>query len=119
MSCHRTIDMPGFALETLDPVGQKRTRYGMGKGVKIDPSGTTPDGKAFADLAEWKKLQLAHGDRLARGFAAQFLTYATGAAPRLSDEAALAAIPGQTAGQRHGMRSILLASLRSPVFLNK
>ena len=119
MSCHRTIDMPGFALETLDPVGLKRTRYGMGKGVKIDPSGTTPDGKAFADLAEWKRLQLAHGDRLARGFAAQFLTYATGAAPRLSDEAALAAIPAQTAGQRHGMRSILLASLRSSVFLNK
>lgn len=119
MSCHRTIDMPGFALETLDPVGLKRMRYGMGKGVKIDPSGTTPDGKAFADLAEWKRLQLAHGDRLARGFAAQFLTYATGAAPRLSDEAALAAIPAQTAGQRYGMRSILLASLRSPVFLNK
>lgn len=119
MSCHRTIDMPGFALETLDPVGLKRTRYGMGKGVKIDPSGTTPDGKAFADLAEWKRLQLAHGDRLARGFAAQFLTYATGAAPRLSDEAALAAIPSLTTGDGHGMRSILLASLRSPVFLNK
>ncbi len=119
MSCHRTIDMPGFALETLDPVGLKRTRYGMGKGVKIDPSGTTPDGKAFADLAEWKRLQLAHGDRLAKGFAAQFLTYATGAAPRLSDEPVLAGIPAQTAGAGHGMRSILLASLRSPVFLNK
>lgn len=119
MSCHRTIDMPGFALETLDPVGVRRTRYGLGKGVKIDPSGTTPDGKAFADLAEWKKLQLAHADRLARGFAAQFLTYATGAAPRLSDEETLAAIPSRTAEQGHGMRTILLASLSSPVFLNK
>ncbi|MGA0133865.1 MAG: DUF1592 domain-containing protein [Opitutales bacterium] len=119
MSCHRVIDMPGFALETLDPVGLSRSRYGLGRGVKIDPSGTTPDGEAFAGLAEWKRLQLAHAGRLARGFAGNFLTYATGAAPRLSDQAALDAVTDRAAARGHGMRSILLASLASPVFLNK
>ncbi|MFM9001956.1 MAG: DUF1592 domain-containing protein [Opitutia bacterium] len=119
MSCPRRIDMPGFALERLDPVGVARSRYGMGKGVKLDPSGVTPEGRAFAGLQEWKALQLARRDALARGFAGQFLTYATGAVPRLSDQPALDAIPARTAGESHGMRSILLASLTSPVFLSK
>jgi hypothetical protein len=44
-SCHQTIDPPGFALENYDPVGVWRSGYGKGgRGAKVDPSGTTPEG---------------------------------------------------------------------------
>ena len=118
-ACHRTIDPPGFALENFDPVGNWRGRYGGGKGRPVDPSGRTTDGASFAGFAEWKALHAQRGGQLARGFAGQFLTYATGAAMRFSDETVLDAIAKATAPAQHGFRSILKASVQSAIFLNK
>jgi hypothetical protein len=118
-SCHQTIDPPGFALENYDPVGGWRTSYGMGKGAKVDPSGKTPDGTPFDDLAVWKGIYSARKAHLARGFAAHFVTYATGAAPRFSDAAALDQIVTDTATSDHGLRSIMREVVLSPLFLSK
>ena len=120
-ACHAVIDPPGFALESFDPVGAWRTRYGPagGQGVRVDPSGTTPEGQAFANLEAWRRLEIARADRLARGFAAQFLTYATGAPPRFSDRAALGAIAARTADSGHGLRSVVREAVLSSVFRRK
>jgi|APTNR8051073442_1049403.scaffolds.fasta_scaffold00953_10 hypothetical protein len=119
-SCHKTIDPPGFALEAYDPVGAWRRNYGIaGVGAAIDPSGTTPDGAAFADLREWKQIYLKRSDHLARGFIGHFLTYASGAAPRFSDEAALRGIVDKTEKSAHGLRSLVREVLMSPVYLEK
>lgn len=119
-SCHQTIDPPGFALESFDPVGGWRTRYGKGdKGVKIDPSGITPEGDAFADLAAWKKIYTGRASQLARGFASQFLTYATGAPPRFSNEAALEGIVSASAQNGHGLKAVIREAVMSEVFLVK
>lgn len=118
-SCHALIDPPGFALESFDPVGVLRQRYGGGRGAAIDPSGVTPDGTDFAGLAAWKKIYTQRSAQLARGFAGQFLTYATGASPRFSDAAALEAIVASTEEQGHGLRSLIQAAVTSPVFLHK
>ena len=118
-ACHQTIDPPGFALENYDPVGGWRERYGKGEGAKVDPSGRTPEGAAFDDLAAWKKIYQQRSDQLARGFAEQFLTYATGAPMRLSDHEAVAKFTSITGKSEHGMRSLLREALLSPVFLNK
>jgi hypothetical protein len=67
-------------------VGGWRERYGKGEGIKVDPSGKTPDGAGFDGLAAWKRIYQQRSDQLARGFAQQFLTYATGAPMRMSDE---------------------------------
>lgn len=116
-SCHRTIDPAGFALETFDPVGNLRTRYA--KGLRINSAGQTPDGKAFTGLADWRQLYLTRREQLARGFAGHFLTYATGAAPRLSDEDAVSAVARAAGEQGHGLRSLVLGAVASPVFLRK
>ncbi|MCB1087201.1 MAG: DUF1592 domain-containing protein [Verrucomicrobiae bacterium] len=115
-SCHITIDPPGFALENFDPTGGWRIKYGIGgKGAPVDPSGVTPEGDQFAGLRNWKRIYIQRPDQLARGFAGEFLTYATGAAPRFSDRDPIEAI----AASGRGIRSLIRASLASPVFQQK
>jgi len=119
-ACHKIIDPPGFALESFDPVGGWRTRYGTsGKGVPVNPSGVTVTGEEFADLFAWKQIYKERSAELARGFAGHFLTYATGAALRFSDEAVVKEITTQAARNGHGVKSIIEAAVQSPIFLNK
>jgi hypothetical protein len=118
-SCHRTIDPPGFALENFDPVGRWRARYGAAKGVPVNPSGATPDGATFADLNEWKVLYARRAELLGRGFAEQFLTYATGAPMRFSDRAEVEKLVASTASSGYGVRNLILAAVASPIFRQK
>ncbi len=120
-SCHQTIDPPGFALENFDPIGGWRTNYPASgkKKPPVDPSGLTPDGAEFEGLRQWKAIYTGRREQLARGFARQFLTYATGAAPRFSDAATLDAIVEDAGESDHGIRSIIEAALTSPIFLTK
>ena len=111
-SCHQTIDPPGFALENYDPVGIWRKGYGKdGRGAKVDPTGITPEGATFTDLATWQQIQTQRPAELARGFATHFLTYATGAPPRFSDEAALDDIAKKTTNIRSIIREVVLSDI--------
>jgi hypothetical protein len=111
-SCHQTIDPPGFALENYDPVGIWRKGYGKdSKGAKIDPSGVTPEGATFTDLATWQQIYTKQPQHLARGFATHFLTYATGAPPRFSDVAALDDIAKKTTNLRSIIREVFLSDI--------
>lgn len=119
-TCHYTIDPPGLALESFDPVGVWRTGYGRdNKGAKIDPSGVTPDGEAFEDFMGWKRIYAARGKQLAQGFVQQFITYATGAPGRLSDRSAIDAVVAGSEEAGYGMRTLIRESILSEVFLRK
>ncbi len=114
-SCHQTIDPPGFALENYDPIGVWRSAYGQNnQGASINPAGTTPEGQLFNDLTTWKQLYTQRPQQLARGFAQQFLTYATGAPPRFSNEAELDEISKTT-----HLRSIIREVVLSDIFQTK
>ena len=85
-ACHRNIDPPGFALESFDVLGGYRERYralakgqtpdiGFGKNgwpkawfsaLPVDPSNVTAQGKAFADVREFKKILLDDERQIAR-----------------------------------------------------
>jgi cytochrome c551/c552 len=111
-SCHQTIDPPGFALENYDAVGIWRKGYGRdGKGAPVDPSGLTPEGDTFTDLATWQQIQSKRPQNLARGFTTHFLTYATGAPPRFSDESKLDAIANKTTNVRSIIREVVLSEV--------
>ena len=119
-ACHRTIDPPGFALESFDPVGVWRDRYGIrGRGAAIDPSGTTADGDTFDGLLSWQQLYVNQPELIARGFAEQFLTYATGAPIRYSDEPAVDRIVSDSKASKYGIRTLIHAALTSDLFLKK
>jgi len=116
-SCHAKIDPPGFALESFDPVGRWRTRYGKAKdSARVDPSGTTPQGGDFTDVTAWKRLYAGQPDLLAAGFVRQFLTYATGAPVRFSDDAAVDAVVARAASSGYGLRALVREAVCSEVF---
>ena len=59
-ACHRNIDPLGLAFDQYDAIGQWRTREhvptGVGEDPLVDPSGVMPDGRAFTDSDQFKRL---------------------------------------------------------------
>ncbi|MDB4537722.1 DUF1592 domain-containing protein, partial [Akkermansiaceae bacterium] len=120
IGCHAKIDPAGFALESFDPVGLFRTKYGSKpKSATVDPSGKTPDGLPFNGYHGWRMIYLGKPEMLARSFASQLLQYATGGEIYFSDRVYLDEIVEKSRSQDYGMKSIIHACLQSPVFFKK
>ncbi|MCF6312991.1 MAG: DUF1588 domain-containing protein [Verrucomicrobiales bacterium] len=137
-SCHVKIDPPGFALENFNVIGGWRDHYrslGEGKrlkdkyvdpynhvrvqykiGLPVDATGTTPDGKAFKDIIEFKKLLLSNPTPIARGTTKKLLTYALGRAPGFSDRPTIDRLTTESAKKNYAMRSLIHAIIQSPTF---
>jgi hypothetical protein len=138
-ACHARIDPPGFALESYDVIGGFRDRYRVlgtegdvpdkartgGRGVryrlgpKTDCAGETCDGKAFADIEQFKRILLADPRQLARNFTEQMLIYATGTQVSYADRAEIEKLLDRTAKQGYGVRSTIHEIVQSPLFLSK
>jgi hypothetical protein len=103
-SCHRLIDPPGFALESFDVMGGWRERYRSTEsgdpvtgtkdnkllqyklGLPVESFGELPDGRAFADIDEFRSLLLENERRLAENLMRRLIVCATGAPVSFSDE---------------------------------
>ncbi|MEC5127462.1 DUF1592 domain-containing protein [Verrucomicrobiales bacterium BCK34] len=89
-ACHRNIDPLGLAFDQYDAIGQWRTHEivptGVGKDPVVDASGVMPDGRPFADSAEFKQLLLEDRDRVARAFIEHLCTYALRRVLTVDDE---------------------------------
>ena len=119
-ACHEKIDPQGFALEAYDPIGRFRSFYGrVGKSVKVDSSGQTPEGQSFSGIKGWKRIYEGRSDMLARAFAEQLLIYGTGAKTRFSDKPELDKIVSDVKTKKYGVRSIIEAVITSKRFLSK
>jgi len=136
MSCHTVIDPPGFALETFDVIGGWRDFYrvptGTGQIIEIQPSKkrvhrgpaveagyTMPDGRAFANVSEYKTLLLDDKDGIARALTEKLLTYATGARVQFADRDDVAEIVKSIRSENYGLRSLIHRIVESRPFLNK
>jgi hypothetical protein len=133
--CHDKIDPPGFALESFDVIGGWRENYrttGLGKevmldghrmpylkGPKVDPSGVMPDGQAFADIDEFKKLLLTQKDQVARALAERLVTYSTGGPPEPADRPQIDAILEKDRASNYGLRTLVHAVVQSELFRTK
>ena len=138
LACHRTIDPPGFALESFDVMGAWRDQYrsvGEGQPVTgvghngyqfvyklaqpVDASGVVDGAGEFADIRGFKQVLLNDPDRVARNVVEQFLVYATGAPVRFIDRPAIDRILSDTRASGHGLRSLIHALVQSEPFLVK
>ncbi len=136
MSCHTVIDPPGFALETFDVIGGWRDFYrvptGTGQIIEIQPSKkrvhrgpaveagyTMPDGRAFANVSEYKTLLLEDKGGIARALTEKLLTYATGARVQFADRDDVAEIVKSIRSENYGLRSLIHRIVESRPFLNK
>ncbi len=141
--CHTRIDPPGFALENYDVIGGWREKYRIvteqknrvnnrtgplgkylkayefGLGLPVDAGDALPDGRKFADLAEFKKLLLTDPDQIARCLTEKLVTYATGQPVGFGDHAAVGCILAEVKGADYGLRSLIHAVVGSELFRNK
>jgi hypothetical protein len=127
-SCHRKIDPLGFALESFDVTGAWRDRYRVLSGTnlamspngpKVEAGSSLPDGRAFRDIDELKKLLLEDKDQLARCLTEKLLIYATGRGLRYSDRAAVKEIVARSRARNYGFRSLIHEIVQSRTFLDK
>ena len=141
--CHARIDPPGFALESYDVIGGWRERYRIvteqknrvnnrtgplgkylkayefGLGLAVDAGDVLPDGRKFADMAEFKKLLLTDPEQIARCLTEKLVTYATGQPVGFSDHAAVGRILAEAKGADYGLRSLVHAVVGSELFRSK
>ena len=134
-TCHVKMDPAGFALESLDVVGTFRTRYRIPRGdgdkrtarvgdreitlwesLPVDPADALPDGRAFADLKEFKALLASDDRQLARSLVEKWLVYGTGEGCTFADREAVDAILDAAEPSGYGLRTLLLATVCSDAF---
>jgi len=137
-TCHIHIDPPGFALENFDPIGNWREFYrgtertkkypnalfptsgrGVYRGTEVEQGGVTPEGKAFKDMDDYKKLLLEDKGQLARSLTQKLMVYATGADIQFADREVVEQIVAKLRAKNYGLRSLVHEIVQSRVFLNK
>ncbi len=139
-ACHAKIDPPGFALESFDVIGGRRTRYRVlndeleavdpsqtfqnqkvryAWGQNVDAAGELADGRAFGDVDGFKKLLLDDPRVIARNVVGQLLTYATGAPVGFADREEVERILDRTRPSAYGLRSLIHEVVQSAMFQRK
>lgn len=122
-SCHIKIDPAGFALENFDPAGRYRAFYPTAKrrskGIPIDSSSKTPDGRPFQDLQEFQRLMVEDRFALAQNVARHLVAFGTGALCQFADRDDIDAISRQSEPHDFGFRTLVLNTVASDLFATK
>lgn len=119
-ACHRGIDPLGFAFDQYDAIGRWRTteviEQGQGDNPRANPAGTLPDGRSFADSAEFKQLLAADLDRFALAFIEQLATFALRRVMTIDDADELRAIASAARNDDYRLQAVILELVTSPLF---
>jgi hypothetical protein len=126
-NCHRRIDPYGLAMENFNVIGQWRERLDGEKPLHqwgidrppIDPSGTLPNGRAYADYREFRTLIVDQKERFTRGLAEKLFVYALGRTAEPADRAAIDAIVAAAPEGRATLRALIAAIAQSRPFQSK
>jgi hypothetical protein len=73
----------------------------------VDATGTTPDGQAFKDIYDFKRILLARQETIARGLVERLILYATGAPVSFADRAQVDAILKKSQPGGYGLRTLV------------
>jgi len=136
-NCHAKMDPYGFALERFDVMGEWRDTYRATGAVgpiadrklvdgrtvayhfekPVDAGGHLPDGRPFRDLVEMRDM-LAEDERgLARAFVGHLVTYFTGTPVSFADRREVELILDRAKPRRYGLRTLLVETIQSPIFV--
>jgi hypothetical protein len=85
----------------------------------VDSAGELPDGRAFKDIRDFKRLAREDDVPLARNLTRQLAVYATGAPVRFADRAEIENILKRASTSHYGLRTLIHELIQSPLFLNK
>jgi len=119
-ACHRKIDPLGFAFENYDAIGRWRTSERVGQGTGVDPvvdaSGELDDGRAFADVTEFKRLLLDDLDAFHHTFIEKLATFALRRAVTFEDQDEIRAIARHASEADYNVRTVIETLLLSDLF---
>lgn len=119
-ACHRKIDPLGLAFDNYDAIGRWRTEEvvsdGVGENPKIDASGELPDGRKFADAAEFKALLLGDLEKFNGAFIEKLATFALRRTMTIDDRDELAALAEQSKQADYRLAAIVEALVVSDLF---
>ena len=119
-ACHRKIDPLGLAFDNYDAIGHWRTveavSDGAGANPALDPGGSLPDGRKFADAAGLKRLMLADKDKFAAAFTEKLATYALRRAMTFGDRDKLQRIAAQSKSDGYKLASLIQTLITSDLF---
>jgi hypothetical protein len=88
-------------------------------GLPVDAAGELPDGRAFADVKEFKRLILSDEVTVARNLAKQLVVFATGSPVRYTDREELERILQRARAKQYGVRTLVEEIVRSELFQTK
>ncbi len=112
-SCHARIDPLGLAWDNYDAIGQWRTHEkveaGTGEDPVVDPSGVLPDGRAFKDADDFKRLLIEDKGKFTRAFIEHLCTYGLRRVLTVDDEDGIAAIAAEAQKNQHGVKDLVRA----------
>lgn len=112
--CHRKIDPLGFALENYDAIGRWRSEYD--RKAKIDASGELPDGQAFENAVDLKRILSRRDRQLTHALTEKLLTYATGRPMTISDRPDVDEMVESNIRDGNGMQDLILSVILSKPF---
>jgi mono/diheme cytochrome c family protein len=91
-------------------VGVKQWEYVLNNvrsGRAVDATGTTPDGKPFADINEYRRILLSDTEGLARNLVERLTLYGTGVPVGFADRAAVETILQRSRDRQYGLRTLV------------
>jgi hypothetical protein len=112
-SCHQLMDPLGFALENFNAVGAWRTIDDLG--LRVDASGTLPDGTAFQGVEEFRAA-LENSDLFVLTLTEKLLTYGTGRGVEPYDQPAVRAIVREAAASDYRFSDLITGVVQSTPF---
>jgi len=126
-SCHSRIDPLGIALENFDVIGGWRESYrgletaSAGRstiieGRPVDSAITLPGARRIESFQEFRGALLERSDRVATNVAQKLATFALGRELDFTDRDDIDSIIADTKERDHGMRDIIHAVVKSPLF---
>jgi len=119
-ACHRKIDPYGLAFDNYDAIGRWRTEETVGDGSganpRVDASGEMPDGRKFADAAEFKRLLLSDLDKFNATFVEKLATFAMRRTMSWDDQARLAEVADAAKQADYRVAAIVEALVLSDLF---
>ena len=112
-ACHAKIDPLGIAWDNYDAIGQWRLREkvaaGTGADPLVNPAGEMPDGRAFKDAIEFKRLLIEDRDKFVHAFIEHLCTYGLRRVLTVDDEEDINAIAAEAKKNNYGAKDIVRA----------
>lgn len=115
-SCHNKMDGLGFGLENYDGTGKWRTMDGK---FLVDSSGALPNGKTFANPAEFRALLTTDLTEFSRCLTEKLMTYALGRGLERYDKRTVDEIDRKLAAQGYPFQSLIFEIVGSLPFQSR